>query len=79
LQNGKKLSPPASRAATPRFQQTPLPVGAENGVAPQSGYMDVLGLRLNEVVNKACAGVDFKAKKGFKKDAGWVVGDGVVK
>lgn len=78
-QTGKRTSPPASRAATPRLPQTPLPVGAENGAAPQSGYMDVLGLRLNEVVNKACVGVDFKAKKGFKKDAGWIVGESVIK
>ena len=41
--------------------------------------MDIVGLRLNEIVNKACAGVDFKAKKGFKKDAGWSVGESVVK
>lgn len=40
--------------------------------------MDVLGLRLNEAVNKACAGVDYKSKKGFKKDAGWSVGESVV-
>ena len=41
--------------------------------------MDVVGLRLNETVNKACAGVDFKAKKGFKKGSGWSVGETVVK
>jgi hypothetical protein len=41
--------------------------------------MDVIGLRLTEAVNKACLGVDFKAKKGFKKWAGWNVGESIVK
>lgn len=41
--------------------------------------MEVIGLRLNEVVNKACAGVDYKTKKGFKKGQGWTVGESVVK
>lgn len=72
----KKASPPNSRPATPRTAQTPIP--GENG-APQTGYMDVLGLRLNEAVNKASAGVDYKAKKSFKKGSGWNVGESVVK
>lgn len=37
--------------------------------------MDVIGLRLNETVNKACAGVDYKSKKGFRKGAGWSIGE----
>lgn len=41
--------------------------------------MDVIGLRLNESVNKACLGVDAKAKKGFRKGSGWTVGDSVAK
>ncbi|WVQ86230.1 hypothetical protein IAT38_008398 [Cryptococcus sp. DSM 104549] len=53
-------------------------VGA-GGEGPQGGYMDVIGLRLNEMVNKAIAGVDIKAKKGLKKGNGWAVGESVVK
>jgi hypothetical protein len=40
--------------------------------------MDVIGLRLTEAVNKACIGVDYKAKKGLKKGSGWAVGESVV-
>ncbi|WWD00397.1 hypothetical protein V866_007309 [Kwoniella sp. B9012] len=83
---GKKgLSPPGSRPVTPRSSASPLPgVAAPAGTVPepagiQAKHMDVIGLRLNEVVNKACAGVDFKAKKGFKKGNGWSVGEAVVK
>ncbi len=72
-------SPPSSRPVTPRTAQTPLPTPGPESAGPHAGYMDVLGLRLNEAVNKACAGVDFKAKKGFKKGFGWHVGEAVVK
>ncbi|ODN77800.1 hypothetical protein L202_04925 [Cryptococcus amylolentus CBS 6039] len=74
----KKISPPASRTATPRSSAAALPVAnAETG--PAGGYMDVIGLRLNDVVNKASAGVDFKARKGFRKGSGFAVGEAVVK
>lgn len=74
--NGKKeISPPTSRAPTPRIPPTTLPVDT----APGAAYMDVLGLRLAEAVNKASAGVDYKTKKGFKKGNGWSVGEVVVK
>jgi hypothetical protein len=78
---GKKgTSPPTSRAATPRIAQPPAPAeGGGQGMPPHSGHMDVLGLRLNESVNKACAGLDAKGKKGFKKGSGWSVGESVVK
>ena len=77
----KSPSPPTSRAATPRLAPGPLPSPAltESVPAPQGGYMDVIGLRLNEAVNKASAGVDYKQKKGFKQGAGWGVGEAVVK
>ncbi|WWC59261.1 uncharacterized protein I303_101811 [Kwoniella dejecticola CBS 10117] len=81
----KGMSPPGSRPVTPRSSASPLPgVAAPNGTTTESAgiqakHMDVIGLRLNEVVNKACAGVDFKAKKGFKKGNGWSVGEAVVK
>ena len=82
--NGSKApSPPLSRVATPRQSSAPLPADAASGqgqtVAPATGYMDVLGLRLNEVVNKATAGIDYKTKKGFKKGCGWQVGEAIVK
>ena len=66
-------SPPASRGGTPRTSSSPLPGGGTE--TPQGGYMDIIGMRLNETVNKACAGVDFKTKKGFKKRAGWSIGE----
>ena len=74
-----KPSPPTSRAATPRLGPTPAPGNPDPSATPASGYMDVLGLRLNEAVNKACAGVDFKVKKPFKKGCGWTLGENVVK
>jgi len=79
LGSKKASSPPGSRSSTPRVAQTPLPTPNPDNGALQGGYMDVLGLRLNETVNKACAGVEFKAKKGFKKGSGWGVGEAVVK
>ncbi|OCF42325.1 hypothetical protein I317_03829 [Kwoniella heveanensis CBS 569] len=82
-------SPPGSRSVTPRVPPSPGPTASlalggavpepTAAAGPQAGYMDVIGLRLNEAVNKACAGVDFKAKKGFKKGNGWSVGENVVK
>lgn len=77
----KGSSPPGSRPTTPWAAPGPLgPAAApSDAAAPQGGYMDVLGLRLNESVNKACVGVDYKAKKGFRKGAGWTVGESVVK
>lgn len=82
---GKRVSPPSSRAPTPRIASTPLPSAPGTPLAPgmdgpQGGaFMEALGLRLNEQVNKACTGVDFKAKKGFRKGSGWGVGESVVK
>ncbi|KAK4685913.1 hypothetical protein P7C73_g4221, partial [Tremellales sp. Uapishka_1] len=70
------ITPPGSRPVTPRMASTALPT--EHGGGPQGGFMDVLGLRLNEIVNKACLGVDWKAKKCFKKGSGWSVGEAVV-
>lgn len=75
----KRSSSPGSRAATPRSTASPLPAAAPGEQAPSGGYMDVIGLRLNETVNKASAGVDFKAKKGFKKGSGFAIGEAVVK
>ncbi|WWC87075.1 uncharacterized protein L201_001961 [Kwoniella dendrophila CBS 6074] len=81
----KGSSPPGSRPITPRSSASPLPgAPAAVGLVPeptgiQAKHMDIIGLRLNEVVNKACAGVDSKAKKGFKKGNGWSVGEAVVK
>ena len=77
---GKSMpTPPVSRASTPRIPSSPLPPPVTENGTPQGGYMDVVGLRLNENVNKACAGVDWKAKKGFKKGSGWTVGESVIK
>ena len=75
-------TPPISRSATPRVPhsgQMPGPPQSEVVATPSSGYMDVVGLRLAESVNKACAGVDFKGRKGFKKGSGWSIGAAVVK
>jgi hypothetical protein len=41
--------------------------------------MDVIGSRLNESVNKSTAGLDFKQKRGIKKNTGWSVGEAVVR
>jgi hypothetical protein len=41
--------------------------------------MDVIGTRLNDTVNKSTAGVDFKQKKGVRKNVGWGIGEAVVK
>ncbi|OXG12432.1 hypothetical protein J008_06298 [Cryptococcus neoformans] len=75
----KRSSSPGSRTATPRPTASPLPAAAPGEQTPSGGYMDVIGLRLNETVNKASAGVDFKAKKGFKKGSGFAIGEAVVK
>lgn len=72
---------PTSRPPTPKMAAAALPAGAapvqDNG--HPAGFMDAVGLRLNEQVNKACVGVDWKARKGFKKTAGWQVGESVIK
>lgn len=77
---GKKSpSPPSSHPPTPRNIATPLP-GATNGeMGPPAAYMDVIGTRLNEAVNKSTAGVDFKTKKGIKPHTGWNLGEAVVR
>jgi len=41
--------------------------------------MDVIGTRLNDTVNKSTVGIDFKTKKGVKKNVGWSIGEAVVK
>ena len=51
---------------------------ADNGLAV-GGVIDAIGLRLNEQVNKTCFGVDSLGRKGFKKGAGWVLGQAIVK
>lgn len=54
-----------------------MPIAAE---APAgAGFIDAIGLRLSEQVNKVCLGVDFKAKRGFKKNGGWTLGEAVVR
>ena len=75
-------TPPISRTGTPRTPaagQLPSAPQTEIVSTPSAGYMDVVGLRLTDSVNKACAGVDFKARKGFKKGSGWAIGEAVVK
>lgn len=75
----KTPSPPNSHPPTPRNVASPLP-GAVNGeVGPPAAYMDVIGTRLNEAVNKATAGVDFKQKKGIKASTGWNLGEAIVR
>ena len=61
----KKPSPPSSRPGTPAS-------GGPN-------HMDIIGLRLNEAVNKACMGVDYATKKDFKSGVGWHLGETVIK
>lgn len=75
----KRPSPPGSRTASPRSTASPFPAATPGEQTPSGGYMDVIGLRLNETVNKASAGVDFKTKKGFKNGSGFAVGEAVVK
>lgn len=78
--SGKKSpSPPTSHPPTPRNIAAPLPGPANGDIAPPTAYMDVISSRLNESVNKATAGLDFKQKKGIKKYTGWNVGEAVVK
>lgn len=77
---GKKSpSPPSSHPPTPRNGATALPGPANGDIAPPTAYMDVIGTRLNESVNKSTAGIDFKQKKGIKKNAGWGIGEAVVR
>lgn len=77
---GKKSpSPPSSHPPTPRNVASPLPGATNADMAPPAAYMDVIGTRLNEAVNKATAGVDFKAKKGIKPHTGWNLGEAVVR
>lgn len=75
----KTPSPPASHPPTPRNVAAPLPGAANGEFAPPAGYMDVIGTRLNEAVNKATAGVDFKQKKGIKGKTGWNLGEAIVR
>ncbi|KIR59018.1 hypothetical protein I314_05002 [Cryptococcus bacillisporus CA1873] len=75
----KRPSPPGSRTSSPRSTASPFPAATPGEQTPSGGYMDVIGLRLNETVNKASAGVDFKTKKGFKKGSGFAIGEAVVK
>jgi hypothetical protein len=72
-------SPPNSHPPTPRNVASPLPGPANGDIAPPTAYMDVIGTRLNESVNKSTAGVDFKQKKPIKKNVGWSVGEAVVR
>jgi len=49
------------------------------GLGPAGGFIDAIGLRLNEQVNRTCAAVDPKTKKGIRKGAGWQLGEMVVR
>ncbi|WOO81937.1 uncharacterized protein LOC62_04G005449 [Vanrija pseudolonga] len=73
----KNTSPTGSRPATPRNSVVGLPGSGPE--TPQGGYMDAIGLRLADTVNKSCSGIDFKAKKGARKGAGWTIGEGIAK
>lgn len=75
----KTPSPPSSHPPTPRNVASPLPGAANGEFAPPAGYMDVIGTRLNEAVNKATAGVDFKQKKGIKSKTGWSLGEAIAR
>ena len=68
---GKKMSPPNSRPVTPGL--------AADAAAGGGGHMDAILLRLNETVNRALAGADSKTKRAVQREAGWAVGNGVVK
>lgn len=70
---------PLSRPPTPKVGAAALPPAPAQENGHPAGFMDAVGLRLSEQVNKACVGVDWKARKGFKKNAGWQVGESVVK
>ncbi|TXT05974.1 hypothetical protein VHUM_03735 [Vanrija humicola] len=73
----KSTSPTGSRPATPRNSVVGLPGSGPE--TPHGGYMDAIGLRLADTVNKSCAGIDFKAKKGARKGAGWMIGESIAK
>ncbi|BEI90437.1 uncharacterized protein CcaverHIS019_0305070 [Cutaneotrichosporon cavernicola] len=73
----RKASPPSSRSATPRIGGTATPHSSGMD-GPQAGaHVDAIGLRFNDAVNRALTGVDSKTKKGFRKGAGWTVGESV--
>lgn len=80
--NGKTgTSPPGTRPSTPGLAPSASMSNlgnADNGAAV-GGVIDAIGLRLNEQVNKSCLGVDSQGRKGFKKGAGWAVGQAIVK
>lgn len=77
---GKKTpSPPPSHPPTPRNIATPLPGTVNGDMGPPAAYMDVIGTRLNDSVNKSTAGVDYKAKKGIKPHTGWNLGEAVIR
>lgn len=74
----RKASPPNSRSATPRIASTATLPGSATEMPHQGGgHVDAIGLRFNEAVNRALIGVDAKAKKGFRKGAGWTVGESI--
>lgn len=74
----RKASPPGSRSATPRIGSTATLPGSATEVPLQGGgHVDAIGLRFNEAVNRALVGVDAKTKKGFRKGAGWSVGESI--
>ncbi len=55
------------------------PAGTVGSGSGEGAHIDAIGLRLNELVNKACLGVDFKLRKGMRRGVGWSLGEGVVK
>ncbi|GMK56464.1 hypothetical protein CspeluHIS016_0303040 [Cutaneotrichosporon spelunceum] len=73
----RKVSPPSSRSATPRIVGTAPPHSSGMDVPQAGAHVDAIGLRFNDAVNRALAGVDAKSKKGFRKGAGWAVGESV--
>lgn len=82
LHGGKTgTSPPGTRPATPGMAPSASMgnLGSADNGAAVGGVIDGIGLRLNEQVNKTCLGVDSKGRKGFKKGAGWTLGQAVVK
>lgn len=73
----RKASPPGSRSGTPRLGAAATLPGTD--AVQGGGHVDAIGLRFNEAVNRALVGVDAKTKKGFRKGAGWSVGESIAK
>lgn len=74
----KTASMPGSTRGSGAVKPIPDSLASEAPVVGGAGYIDTIGLKLNEQVNKVCIGVDFKAKRGFKHRSGWQLGEFVV-